>query len=203
MSAENTDYHPVKFLDELQGNNHIVLLYDDEKFGDLMIARYFLNGLKKEQSCIFFTDEDPGPMEERLEAQGLDIQKYREANQFRIYRSHPPNNVNVEVLEILKAIRAEATRGMRGPFRFAGRTIMDIQTTDGMLLRGMEVERTGQAHFPEFDNAQMCFYDIRKLEPTRKVEWIEDLLKNHHQVIYASSPEKAVAFESGLLETED
>ena len=63
MSAENTDYHPVKFLDELQGNNHIVLLYDDEKFGDLMIARYFLNGLKKEQSCIFFTDEDPGPKE--------------------------------------------------------------------------------------------------------------------------------------------
>jgi len=63
VSTENTDYHPVKFLDELEGNNHIVLLYDDEKFGDLLIAQYFLHGLKKEQSCIFFTDEDPGPKE--------------------------------------------------------------------------------------------------------------------------------------------
>jgi hypothetical protein len=202
VSAENADYHPVKFLDELEGNNHIVLLYDDEKFGDLMIARYFLNGLKEGQSCIFFTDEDPGPMEERLVAQGLDIEKCREANKFRTYRSRPPSGAKVKVLEILKTIRAEATLGMEGPFRFAGRTITDIESTEGML-RGMEVERTGQVHFPEFDNAQMCFYDIRRLEPTRKDEWVNGLLKNHHQIIYASSPEKAVAFDSTLLETEE
>jgi MEDS: MEthanogen/methylotroph, DcmR Sensory domain len=202
VSVENPDYHPVKFLDELEGNNHIVLLYDDEKFGDLMIARYFLNGLKKGELCIFFTDEDPGLMEKLLAAQGLDIEKYSKTYKFRTYHSHPPSTADVKVLEILRTIRAEDTKGIQGLFRFAGRTITDIESTEGML-RGMEVERTGQAHFPEFDNAQMCLYDTRKMEPRRKDEWIKGLMKNHRQVIYASFPDKAVVFESTLLETEE
>ena len=61
MSSSSTDYHPVKFLDRLEGNKHLVVLYDDEKSADLVIARYFLNGLGKGQSCIFFTDEGPNP----------------------------------------------------------------------------------------------------------------------------------------------
>jgi hypothetical protein len=33
-------------------------------------------------------------------------------------------------------------------------------------------------------------------------KWISGLLKNHHYVIYASKPDKAVAFETALLEDE-
>ncbi len=39
VSARNEAYHPVKFLDRLEGNKHIVTLYDDETNADLMIAR--------------------------------------------------------------------------------------------------------------------------------------------------------------------
>jgi MEDS: MEthanogen/methylotroph, DcmR Sensory domain len=201
VSAANTTYHPVKFLDELEGNRHIVLLYDNQELGDLMVARYFLNGWKKEESCIFFSDEDPGPMEEYLRSQGIDLGKYKDALLYRSYRTRPPR-ADMEVLQILRTIRADAVRGMRGPFRFAGRTIMDIETTRGML-QGMEVERTGQEHFPEFDNAQLCFYDIRKLEPTRKREWIRGLLENHDQIIYATSPDKAVGFDTALLREDE
>jgi hypothetical protein len=38
------------------------------------------------------------------------------------------------------------------------------------------------------------------MEPTRKHEWISSLLRTHHYVIYASEPNKAVAFETALLE---
>ena len=68
---------------------------------------------------------------------------------------------------------------------------------------GMTVEKTGQEHFAEFENSQMCFYDVRKIETSRREEWITGLLKNHHQVIYASKPDKAVAFETSLLESEE
>ena len=197
MSAANTTYHPAKFLDELEGNQHIVLLYDTQELGDLMVARYFLNGLKKRESCIFFSDDDPGPMEERLRFQGMELGRYKEENLYRSYQTRPPR-ADMEVLQILRTLRADAVRGMRGPFRFAGRTIMDIETTRGML-QGMEVERTGQEHFSEFDNAQLCFYDVRKLEPTRKSEWIRGLLENHDQVFYATSPDKAVGFDTSLL----
>ncbi len=202
MNAARTGYHPVKFLDGLEGYNHTVLLYDKQEYGDLVIARYFLNGLKKGESCIFFTSDDPEGVEERLSAAGIDVERYKRAGQLRVYRTRPPAKGSKNPLTILRAIRKDATEGMKPPFRFAGRTIMDTESKEGMLA-GMSVEKTGQEHFAEFENSQMCFYDVRKIEPSRRKEWITGLLKNHHQVIYASKPDKAVAFETSLLESEE
>jgi hypothetical protein len=202
MSAERTDYHPVKFLDGLEGYNHMVLLYDKQEYGDLVIARYFLNGLKKGESCIYFTSDDPEGVEKRLSAAGIDVERYKRAGSLRVYRPGEPAKGSKDPLSILKGIRKDATKGMKPPFRFAGRTIMDTESKEGMLA-GMTVEKTGQEHFAEFENAQMCFYDVRKIEPSRRDEWITGLLKNHHQVIYASRPDKAVAFETSLLESEE
>lgn len=47
MSAEKANYRPIKFLDRMERNNHIVLLYDNEEYADLVISRYLLNGLQK------------------------------------------------------------------------------------------------------------------------------------------------------------
>ncbi|MEW6604238.1 MAG: MEDS domain-containing protein [Thermoproteota archaeon] len=195
MSAE---YRPAKFLDRLEGNNHIVLLYDDAKYADMIIARYFLNGLEKGESCIFFTPDDPKKIEERLSAQGIDVNLYKKKNSLRIFCIERSDENKLDTLATLKRIRDEATRGMKPPFRFAGRTITDTATVEGMKL-GMMVEKTGHEHFAEFDNSQLCFYDISGIEPSRRDEWIRQLLKNHHHVIYASDPGRAVAFETDLL----
>lgn len=197
MSAEN--YRPVKFLDRLEGNNHIVLLYDDVKYADLMIARYFLNGLEKGESCIFFTSDDPKEVEKRLSAQGIDVGFYKRKNSLRIFSIDKSDDSKRDVLSTLKGIREQATLGMKPPYRFAGRTITDTATVNGMEL-GMMVEKTGHKHFDEFDNSQMCYYDISDIEPTMRDEWIRGLLKNHHHVIYATDPDRAVAFDTELLD---
>ena len=88
---------------------------------------------------------------------------------------------------------------MKPPFRFVGRTIADTETIEGMKI-GMEVEKTGHKHFAQFDNSQLCCYDISRMEKSRRSEWISGLLKNHHHLIYATDPDKAVAFETMLLE---
>jgi hypothetical protein len=90
---------------------------------------------------------------------------------------------------------------MKPPFRFVGRTITDTATIEGMKM-GLTVERTGHENFEQFDCAQLCYYDISGLEQSKREEWITGLLKNHHNVIYASEPDRAVAFETGLLEEE-
>jgi hypothetical protein len=41
------------------------------------------------------------------------------------------------------------------------------------------------------------------MERSRRDGWVKGLLENHHQVIYASDPGKAVAFETMLLEEEE
>lgn len=199
MSAEN--YRPIKFLDQMEGNNHIVLLYDDRKYADLIIARYLLNGLGKGESCIFFTADKPEEIEKRLSAEGIDVDLYKLKNSLRVYPIEKSDEEKRDTLSTLKRIREEATRGMKPPYRFVGRTITDTETIEGMKL-GMVVEKTGHEHFAEFDNSQMCYYDISGLEQSRRDEWIRGLLKNHHHVIYASDPEKAVAFETMLLEEE-
>jgi hypothetical protein len=195
------DYRPIRSLDRMEGNNHIVLLYDDQKYADIIIARYFSNGLKKGESCIFFTPDRPEEIESRLSRQGIDVARYKRENLLRIFNIEKSNAGKADTLTTLKGIREQATRGMKPPFRFAGRTITDTATVEGMKM-GMAVEKTGHQHFAEFDNSQMCYYDISSIEPSRRDEWIRGLLKNHHHVIYASEPGKAVAFETALLESE-
>jgi MEDS: MEthanogen/methylotroph, DcmR Sensory domain len=202
VSATNPAYQPVGFLDRLEGNNHLVMLYDDEKNADLMIARYFQNGLDKGGSCIFLTDGDPKSVERRLASQGIDVEGYLRENRLRIFDTRSMAIGEGDVLGAQKAITAECTRGMRPPFRFAGRTIPDIESVDGML-QGMQFEKTGQEHWLEFGISLLCFYDVRKLESSRRGEWVSGLLENHNQVIYASNPDKAVGFETSLLEEED
>ena len=199
MSARSSRYYPVKFLDRLEGNRHIVMLYDDEKKADLMIARYFLDGLERGGSCVFFTDEDPRAVERRLSAQGVEVARYKRDNRLRVFVIPSSDEGKADFLTTLKAIRRESTKGMSPPFRFAGRTITDIESVDGMTM-GMGLEKIGQDHFEEFRNSQLCFYDIRKMERSRRSEWVRGLLENHHQVIYAGLPNKAVGFETYLLE---
>ena len=202
MSAEKANYRPIKFLDRMERNNHIVLLYDNEEYADLVISRYLLNGLQKGESCIFFTADKPEIIEERLSAEGIDVDSYKQTNSLRIFRIERSDADKFDALGTLKHIREEATKGMKPPYRFVGRTIMDTGSKEGMKL-GLVVEKTGHEHFEEFDNSQLCYYDISGIEQSKRDEWIRELLKNHHQVIYASEPDKAVAFETMLLEPEE
>ena len=196
MEAEKTSYRPFKFIDRMEGNNHIVLLYDNPKYADLIIARYLFNGMKKGESCIFFTSDSPKTVRKRLSAEGID------ADSIRIYQIERDNKNKPDALSLLKSIREEATTGMKPPYRFVGRTITDTETIEGMKL-GLHVEKTGNDHFQEFDCSQMCYYDISGMEPSMRSEWIKGLLKNHEHVIYASEPDKAVAFETDLLHEEE
>src|SRR5215211_7906956 len=182
MNTEKTNYRPISFLDRIEGNNHIVLLYDNQKYAYLIIARYFLNGLKKGESCVFFTADEPEAIEERLYAEGIDVNLFKQKNSLRIYRIDRSYSNKFDALSSLKRIREEATQGMK---------------------LGLVVERTGHEHFDNFGCSQMCYYDISGLEQSWRDEWIKELLKNHHHVIYASEPDRAVAFETMLLEDEE
>jgi hypothetical protein len=203
MSTEEASYRPIKVLDKMEGKNHIVLLYyNEKKYADLVIARYLVNGLQKGESCIFFTSDKPETIEGRLFAKGIDVDSYKGTNSLRIFCIERAGANRLDVLDTLKSIREEATRGMKPPYRFVGRTIRDTGTIEGMNL-GLVVEKTGHEHFEEFDNSQLCYYDISEIEQSKRNEWIRGLLKTHHYVIYASEPDKAVAFETMLLDHED
>ncbi|MGC2309847.1 MAG: MEDS domain-containing protein, partial [Nitrososphaeraceae archaeon] len=111
MEAEKTSYRPFEYLDRMEGNNHIVLLYDNLKYADLIIARYIFNGLKKGESCIFFTSDNLEKVRKRLSDEGIDVES------LRIYQTERDNEIRPDALSLLRTIREEATRGMKPPYR--------------------------------------------------------------------------------------
>ena len=196
MEAEKTSYRPFGYLDGMEGNNHIVLLYDNSKYADLIIARYIFNGLKKGESCIFFTSDNLEKTRKRLSDEGIDVES------IRIFHVERDKANRLDALSLLRTVTEEAKKGMKPPYRFVGRTMMDTETIEGMKMI-LHVEKTGNDHFREFDCSQMCYYDISGIERSMRDEWIKELLKNHGHVIYASEPDKAVAFETDLLHEEE
>lgn len=196
------NYYPMKFIDQMEKNRHMVLLYDSKEYAYWIIWRYFLNGIKNGESCIFFTSENPETAEGYLAKGGIDINLHKKNQTLRIYQIEKSDDNKRDMLATLKRIREEATKGMEPPYRFVGRTITDTETKGGMEF-GLALEKTGHEHFHEFDCSQMCYYDISKIEFTSRQKWIRGLLKNHHYVIYASRPDKAVAFETSLLEVDE
>jgi hypothetical protein len=197
--SKSTSYRPQGFIERLKNNKHVVMLYDNEKRASSIIAQYFAEGFKKGGSCIFFTDIDPVEISRRLVAQGIDVARYEKENRLRIFKIPSSSEENVDALKGLKSMTAETTRGMKPPFRFVARTIADIGSVDGMI-QGMKLEKIGNDHFEEFDISLLCYYDIRKMEQSKRDHWIKGLLENHNSVIYASDAGKAVAFETALFE---
>ncbi len=206
MPADSTEnnkinYRPMKFIDQMEKNKHMFLLYDSKEYAYWIISRYFLNGLQNRESCILFTSDKPQIIEKQLAKEGIDVDLYKKKHFLRIYQIEKCDDNKHDLVATLKQISEEATKGMKPPYRFVGRTITDTETRSGMDL-GLALEKTGHEHFHEFNCSQMCYYDISKIELTMRQKWISGLLKNHHYVIYASKPDKAVAFETALLEDE-
>ena len=199
------NYRPMKFVDHMERNKHIILLYDDQKYAYWIIGRYLHNGLAKGDSCIFKTADRPEIIEKQLSAEGIDVESFKKKNLLRIYEVERSDDNKHDILHAFKQRIYEiegSSKGMKSPYRFVGKTVSDIETKDGMKF-GILLEKTGHQHFDELNCSLLCYYDISKMEPTRKHEWISSLLRNHHYVIYASEPNKAVAFETVLLEQAD
>jgi hypothetical protein len=201
---KSNNYRPIKFVDQMEKNKHTLLLYDDQKFAYWIIGRYFHNGFAKGESCIFYTTDRSETVEKQLSTEGIDVSLFKQKNLLRIYEiDRSDDNNKHDMLHTLDQIREESKKRMKPPYRFVGGgAIADVETIDGMKF-SISLEKTGHQHFDESNRSQICYYDISKIEPTRKNEWISSLLRNHHYVIYASEPNKAVAFETALLEQDD
>jgi MEDS: MEthanogen/methylotroph, DcmR Sensory domain len=199
------NYRPMKFVDQMERNKHIVLLYDDQKYAYWIIGRYLQKGLAKGESCIFKTSDRPDIIERQLSAEGIDVHSFKKKNLLRIYEVERSDDSKHDIHLAFKQRvdeMEEATKGMKPPYRFVGQTVSDIETIDGMKF-GILLEKAGHQRFEELNCSLLCYYNISKMEPTRRHEWISSLLRNHHYVVYASEPNKAVGFETELLERAD
>ena len=169
----------MKFVDQVERNKHILLLYDSQKYAYWIIGRYFHNGFAKGESCILYSSGRSEVIEKQLFAGGIDVNLFKQKNLLRIYEIERSEDNKHDVPHTIDRIREESKESMKPPYRFVGGTLTDTETKNGMKFCIL-LEKTGHQHFDEFNHSQICYYDISKIEPTRKHEWISSLLRNHH-----------------------
>jgi predicted transcriptional regulator len=198
--SEIEDYPPIKFLDDLPPNSHSVLLYDDKKYAELVTSHYISKGLERGESCVYLTFEDPKGIERRLSKSGIDVESFKQRNLLRVYTIKQSDINQGNPYENLKKVIRESTKGLKPPYRFY-RNFVPIETSvKGMKLE-LLYEQSLHENFKSLDLSLMCRHDLSEIQKSARTDFVETLLKNHHQVIYASEPEKAIAFDPSLLES--
>jgi predicted transcriptional regulator len=197
-----SDYGPIKFLDNLPPKSHSVLLYDDKKYAELVTSYYIAKGLERGESCVYLTFEDPRKIERRLSRRGINAESFKQRNLLRVHTIKHSDVSEGNPYDNLKKVIRESTIGLKPPYRFYRNFVPIEKSVKGMKLE-LLYEQLLHENFKTLDLSLMCRHDLSEIEKSARTDFVETLLKNHHQVIYASEPEKAIAFDPTLLESEE
>jgi len=186
-------------VDHLEQNkHHSMILYDEVKYGTAIKKRFIENGLKKGEHATCFTPDDVNTLEKEVESSGIDVDSYKRQNLLHFYHiediSKRPDGIAAGFNDVLKQVTAYS----KPPFRFVGKTISDVSTKEGILAE-LEVERIFHTGFDNYQCSFLCPYDVSGIEQTKRPQWLRQLFSYHHNLIYATKPEKAVIFETDLL----
>jgi predicted transcriptional regulator len=199
---EIEDYGPIKFLDNLPPKSHSVLLCEDPKYAELVTSYYISKGLERGESCVYLTLERPGKVEGTLSMSGIDVESFKQRNLLRVYTIKHSDVNEGNPYDNLRKVILESTIGLRPPFRFYRDFVPIEKSVKGMKLE-LVYERLLHEHFKSLDLSLMCRHDLSEIDKSSRMDFVETLLKSHNQIIYASEPETAIAFDPSLLESEE
>jgi len=189
-------YKTLGFVDDIEDRKHIMLLYDDEKYRVQVQNRFILNGLARGQHCVCFTPGEPARFVSELDASGTDLEPFIKQGLVHTHKIDEIGDGNPE--SYLQNTLAQITQGVSPYFRCVGRFVGDISTESGIATQ-VKIEKAIQGIFDSLGCGYVSTYGVSEIEPSRRNAWISRLLHHHHYVIYATEPEKTVAFETDLL----
>ncbi len=146
--------------------------------------RFLKNGLAKGEQCVYATEGDSGSIVLKMLSYGIPLE-YFENKKLRVYQIHQSCGSRDEIMKSCKCDIEMMLYGLQPPFRIVSRIVPDVSTITGMSVE-LELERETHRRFDDIGGSVMCPYDLSKIETSQRKEWIAELVKNHHKVIYAS-----------------
>lgn len=199
----NSVYPLLETVDNLEEkNHHSMVLYDDVEYGSQIIKQFLENGLKKNEHAVYFSPGDISLLEKEMKSAGLDIDYYKRKNLLHFYQiediTKRSDGIRAGYDDTLKKITADS----KEPLRIVGKIIPDVSTKEGILAE-LQSERIFHMGFDNHNCSFLCPYDVSDIEEKDRSQWIGKLLSLHHNLIYATKPEKAVTFDTDLLITDD
>jgi DcmR-like sensory protein len=168
----------------LESRKHIGLLYEDSEYARMIEFRFLKNGLVNGEQCVYATEDDSGSIVLKMLSYGIPLE-YFENKKLRVYQIHQSGSSRDEIMKSCKRDIEMVLADLQSPFRIVSRIVPDVSTITGMSVE-LELERETHRCFDDFGGSVMCPYDLSKIEKSKRKEWIAELVKNHHKVIYAS-----------------
>lgn len=187
--------HPTKFVDVLDEEKHILLLYEEPEYGNLVKFRFINNGLLRgEHGIILAHDENVKSIEDEMAYIGIDVHGFKLKNLLHIHKISNPADDPGGVLSGAKKIWSRITANLEPPFRVVGRMLPEVNTVQ-QIETEMVLERYYHEEFSNFRCSAMCVYHVEEIEATRRGEWLSSLTQYHHATIFATKLGGGMAFD--------
>lgn len=173
-----------KYIDSIENKQHIVLFYEDREYARLIEFRFIKNGLMCNERCIYATDEDTGTIVLKMLSYGIPI-NYFHNGMLQVLPVHKKSGSVDEIFAKSKIDAEKLLSRLVPPFRLVSRLVPDIDNKNGMQAQ-IKMEEITHKQFEDFGGSLICPYDVSKIEPTRRREWMKQLHENHHVVIHST-----------------
>jgi hypothetical protein len=200
FTSDNDNDHiykdPVRFIDTLDDSKHIVLYYENPKFGKKIQFRFIRNGLIKGENCIYTTYEDNIDLIEfEMINDSINVEDYSKRGLLKIvkipdFMEHPEG-----VLKGASTVLDTMFYELMGPFRLVVRMIDKLNTKE-QIKANLDLEQYYHSKFERVNGLVLCSYDVSKNPCDTNGEWVETILENHHSAIFATGmAEEGVVFD--------
>jgi hypothetical protein len=199
MKISKQEYQPLRFLDGIDDNKHLVLIYDDPEYRKIIEYRFIENGLRKGINSIYFTHGDVRSIENEMKTYGIDVEHYKEKNLLQIIKMENITQSPEGIPKAFDNLMQGFMNDFKPPYYLTGRTILDISTETGIKAQ-IEVEKTIHNNFKNYQTTFLCTFHIDEIEKNMLKKWINSLLDNHHSIIYATNTTQAIGFDLTLLD---
>ena len=197
--SDSDAYSLLGSIDELEEKtHHSILLYDDAEYGLAIKKRFIENGLKKNEKVICFTPYDTEDLEKEIRSSGIDVDYYKQHKNLFFYRIEDFMKKEEGFKAGFNDMLDEFTSDTSRKFRVLGTAIPDVSTQERIQSQ-IEGEKLIHSRFEKNPFTFVCPFDISKIELGQRPQWLKELSKNHHNLIYATKPENAVTFDTDLL----
>jgi len=200
MLIDKDNYPLVDYIKQLSDQNHLMMLYDDKEYAQIVQNQFIIEGLKNNEKCVVFTHGNSELVKKTMREGGIDVEEYTKDNLLFICPLdtivNDPLGIVVAFDEFYKKIMDDSKQ----PCRFVGRFISDVCTRKG-IEQELLLEKTFHDNFNSYNCSFMCPYGIEDIESDHRNNWIKKLSDHHHKLVYATSPESAVGFDTDLINT--
>jgi len=176
---------PIKFVDSLDTQKHVVLVYDDQSFGKMIQFRFINNGLMKGENCIYFTHEDPKIIKNEMDESGIDVKEFVQKNLLHIHQISSPEKDPAGIMIGYENIVKQATVDKKPPYRIVGRIMPNIGIEEVMSVQ-IAIERMAHTTFEKLNSTVLCEYDFNEIPPKDHKMWLGRLCTYHHAAIVST-----------------